>query len=92
MRARDDRCGKAAGWMDEAAFERLCDEEEAKVDAIRVAARCCAFFAAAFSALAASRSWPAAKRSAAAFSSSGGLARSCSSAFCFAAAAWAARS
>src|SRR5438309_8231085 len=51
-----------------------------------------AFFAAAFSALAASRSCAAALRSAATFSSTGGLARSWSSAFCLAAAAWPARS
>jgi hypothetical protein len=51
-----------------------------------------AFFAAALSALALARCSPAAARSAASFLSTGGLARSCSSAVFFASAAWPARS
>jgi hypothetical protein len=35
QRAMDDRCTEAAGWMDEAALHRLCEAEQAKVDAIR---------------------------------------------------------
>ena len=31
----DDRCGEAVEWLSEEEFERLCDEEQAKVDAIR---------------------------------------------------------
>ena len=33
QRAMDDRCDEAAGRLSEAAFERLCDAEQAKVDA-----------------------------------------------------------
>jgi predicted ATPase with chaperone activity len=35
QRARDERCGEAAERLSEEEFERLCDEEQAKVDAIR---------------------------------------------------------
>ena len=35
QRAMDERCDEAFGRLDEEEFERLCDEEEAKVDAFR---------------------------------------------------------
>jgi hypothetical protein len=35
MKEMDRRCGEAAETLDEEAFERLLDEEQAKVDAIR---------------------------------------------------------
>lgn len=35
QRAMDDRCSKAVDRLDEAAFDRLFDAEQAKVDAIR---------------------------------------------------------
>jgi hypothetical protein len=35
QRARDERCGEAVDRLSEEEFERLCDEEQAKVDAIR---------------------------------------------------------
>jgi hypothetical protein len=35
QRAMDDRCDEAVGRIDEEDFERLCDAEEAKVDAFR---------------------------------------------------------
>jgi hypothetical protein len=35
QRARDARCDEAADRLSEEEFERLCDEEQAKVDAIR---------------------------------------------------------
>jgi len=34
MREMDDRCSEAAERLSEDAFERLCDAEQAKVDAI----------------------------------------------------------
>ena len=39
QRQMDDRCSEAAGRLSEEAFERLCDEEEAKVDAFRAPLR-----------------------------------------------------
>jgi dissimilatory sulfite reductase (desulfoviridin) alpha/beta subunit len=39
MRRRDDRCGAAVDRLSEEAFERLCDEEEAKVEAIHAQLR-----------------------------------------------------
>jgi hypothetical protein len=35
----DDRCCEAVGRIDEEAFERLCDAEQAKVDAIMKAVK-----------------------------------------------------
>jgi hypothetical protein len=35
MRQMDDRCMEAVERLDEEAFDRLCDAEEAKVEAIR---------------------------------------------------------
>src|SRR3954447_20373731 len=35
QRAMDDRCDEAVERLSEEAFERLCDAEQAKVDAIR---------------------------------------------------------
>jgi hypothetical protein len=35
MRAMHEKCCEAVGRLSEAAFERLCDEEQAKVDALR---------------------------------------------------------
>jgi hypothetical protein len=35
QRQMDQRCDAAVGRLSEEAFERLCDEEEAKVDAFR---------------------------------------------------------
>jgi hypothetical protein len=39
QRAMDDRCGEAVGRMSEEAFERLCDAEQAKVEAIHAQLR-----------------------------------------------------
>jgi hypothetical protein len=38
----DERCSAAVGTMDEEAFERFCDAEQAKVDAIRAEIRAAA--------------------------------------------------
>ena len=35
QREMDDRCGEAVERLSEEEFERLCDEEEAKIDAFR---------------------------------------------------------
>lgn len=35
QRAMDDRCGAAVARLSEEEFERLCDEEEAKVEVFR---------------------------------------------------------